>query len=322
MDARRSASEVVKEAEATLTRASALRAEARRLLETAEGVEREARADAIRALGEAHGIAAFSLALLSFPEASAALTAEPTTMAPLAATPLPVPAMRTETPGSIPQPSAAAPETAEDASPGRTSMWGVDVPAPRVEEAKALIAEATAMAAQGKKTNPYATDRGKNAWRRSLFTAVIDGLGNPEALVDALPQRSKLASAFDAVPLSPAPPPASVPTPSRSVDPTNDVASTEDAHEGEVANPCDPEERPSLAEHGGASEEAVSHASPMPLNDPLDDDLPDEPFKSHPVTNRRAGFGNPVPKPPGLAEAQARTAGAGLRPVRRPSFVR
>lgn len=308
---RRSASDVVKDVEAALTRAASIRAEARRLVEAAIDIERDARSAAVLALGEAHGEAAFSLALLSFPEIAESSVVEG------APAPAPVPAAIVD---ELPVPAEAPPQAGEDSASGRTSMWGVDVPNSRLDEAKALVDEATAMAAQGKKASPYATDRGKNAWRRSLFAAVMERLCVGEAVpasapvVTPMPRPVVTPRAPSHAPASPA---ASAPqaAPERPA-PVATAAPSADEAPLAAGSPVGPPHHPEGFDSWSSK------------GDPLDDDPPvDAPtvppgIESHPVPEgRRAGFGNPVPKPAGLSEAQTRVHGTGLRPVRRPSFV-
>jgi hypothetical protein len=54
--------------------------------------------------------------------------------------------------------------------------FGEKVPSDRVSEADDIVAQADSFVAQGRKGNPYGSDRGKNAWRKSLFNAAYNHL--------------------------------------------------------------------------------------------------------------------------------------------------
>jgi len=183
------ASEIVREAEAAHRRSLQLREEARRLLAEADAVEAGALARAVDSLGEDLGRAAVGMAAWTV-----------TGKLPEAAQPLPTmgeeaPAPYAPAPASGPDqtpvaPAAPAPacdtQQAENLAPApaasgsqvtsRTSLHGVDVPPSRIQEAEEIVAQASSLFAQGHKSNPYGSDRGKNAWRKLLFKAAWDHL--------------------------------------------------------------------------------------------------------------------------------------------------
>lgn len=63
--------------------------------------------------------------------------------------------------------------------PTRLVLYGVEIRRAKHAEAMEVIELARRTAAQNKKTNPYDGDRGRNAWRNSLFAAVLAELSLP-----------------------------------------------------------------------------------------------------------------------------------------------
>jgi hypothetical protein len=66
---------------------------------------------------------------------------------------------------------AQAPTTQGD--PSRLVRYGVEIKRAKLAEAEDVIEQARRTAAQNRKANPYADDRGRNAWRNTLFAAVL-----------------------------------------------------------------------------------------------------------------------------------------------------
>jgi len=303
MDGRRvSASDVVRDAEASLGRSAALREEARRLMAAADAMDAETRAMAVAALGEALGNNAFELALLSVGGAPATQPVAAREYA-AAVPPAPVPPP-TEVPGG--QEQSRPPERQDQpAGPAHEFFHGIKIPAQRRSEAEEIVAEARGLVAQGKKQNPYAADRGKNAWRGNLFRAVLaeSSASAPPPATD--PRGSHGAGPPDApAPVPPVPAPVPAPAPAARAEPAGD--------------PLDDLLPQDSAGVGGEAGERVQAPADLPSADP-----PPERLESHPVPpTRRAGFNNSVPKPPGLTEAQSRAgARTPLLSRRPPSFV-
>lgn len=281
MDGRRvTASDVVRDAEARLTRSAALREEARRLMEVADAMDLETLAMAVAALGEGPGKVAYDLAAMSVGGSVASVPqAEPKQFPP----PPPNSA-------SVPSPPSAL--VAERESRERESVeaptheffHGVKIPSSRRAEAEDIVSEARAVVAQGKKQNPYAADRGKNAWRGNLFRAV---------LADSLPS----GSGGDTEESKQEPPP-----------------------ESAVAAPMASQSTPtSLPEHDPLDDVPPAGSEPV-VTDLPPERLESHPVPR----SRRAGFNNSVPKPPGLTEAQTRAGSRTpllSRPGRPPSFI-
>jgi hypothetical protein len=67
----------------------------------------------------------------------------------------------------IPMVEADAVVTSDD-------FLGVAVPAGRTDEAYDILEEAKTSVRQGQKSNPYATNRGKNSWRNALFAKALE----------------------------------------------------------------------------------------------------------------------------------------------------
>ncbi|MCS4089494.1 hypothetical protein [Rhizobium sp. BK176] len=71
----------------------------------------------------------------------------------------------------VPQVQAQAPAAHGD--PSRLVRYGVEIKRAKLSEAEDVIEQARRTAAQNRKANPYAEDRGRNAWRNTLFAAVL-----------------------------------------------------------------------------------------------------------------------------------------------------
>ncbi|MCV9965069.1 hypothetical protein OIU34_24535 [Pararhizobium sp. BT-229] len=62
---------------------------------------------------------------------------------------------------------------AEQDDPSRLIRYGVAIKRSKLAEAEEVIDQARRTAAQNRKANPYSDDRGRNAWRNTLFAAVL-----------------------------------------------------------------------------------------------------------------------------------------------------
>lgn len=81
----------------------------------------------------------------------------------------------------VPAPSPAQPRQRVFAPPpaapsARGEMFGVQFPSSRREEAEDVVSQARAAVAQGHKTNPFESYRGKNQWCKKLFDTAYAAL--------------------------------------------------------------------------------------------------------------------------------------------------
>lgn len=179
------ASEIIREAEKQLVEAHKMRLSAYNLLREAASVEEQARTIAVEAMGPEKGLIAFEMAKWSMSGIEGY------------AVDIDLPAVKTadvvpvsERKNSIPAATASESGTKRsDVSPKsppevkatvRTEIsqnqqyFGENVPPARIAEADEIVAQASAYVAQGRKGNPFGSDRGKNAWRKSLFNAAFN----------------------------------------------------------------------------------------------------------------------------------------------------
>ncbi|MBY3433445.1 hypothetical protein HFN89_04725 [Rhizobium laguerreae] len=70
-------------------------------------------------------------------------------------------------------PPVATHSTVAQDDPSRLLRYGVAIKRSKLSEAEEVIEQARRTAAQNRKANPYAEDRGRNAWRNTLFAAVL-----------------------------------------------------------------------------------------------------------------------------------------------------
>lgn len=74
-----------------------------------------------------------------------------------------------------------SPSSVEHDDPSRLVRYGVAIKRSKLAEAEEVIDQARRTAAQNRKSNPYSDDRGRNAWRNTLFAAVLSAeSGNAE----------------------------------------------------------------------------------------------------------------------------------------------
>jgi hypothetical protein len=69
---------------------------------------------------------------------------------------------------------------AEQDDPSRLIRYGVAIKRSKLAEAEEVIDQARRTAAQNRKANPYSDDRGRNAWRNTLFAAVLAAESGPD----------------------------------------------------------------------------------------------------------------------------------------------
>lgn len=132
-------------------KASELVRDAENLVQQMKNIEREALEFAVSILGDGPGRMAFSLVKKTSSDSSNSLSS----------------------PGNL----VIASEDQE--ADEKTSMYGIPVPSKYASDAEVIISEAKKTHIAYKQPlvhNPYSSDRGKNAWRRLLFEAVIKAL--------------------------------------------------------------------------------------------------------------------------------------------------
>ena len=205
------ASEVVRNSEDQLQRVATLRRRAADLLVEAARLQQETHDFALAELGPVNGAAAYNLACMSAdidpdmrgaaddvtpPEAAVPVVAEARQVARIAAPPVPVieplaeavsrsvvvpPVPITATIQRDPVPTRQA-----DDDPSRMVLYGVEVKRSKAAEAAEVVDQAKSAAARRHKHNPYAIDRGRNAWRNALFVAALaaEASGQSEAAVE------------------------------------------------------------------------------------------------------------------------------------------
>lgn len=179
------ASEIIREAEKQLIDAHKMRISAYNLLREAASVEEQARTITIEAMGHENGLIAFEMAKWSMSgvegyavnidlpatkPAAVRPVSEQKNSAPAAAT-SEVRAMRTDVSHKTSPEIKTPPRTV---STHKEQYFGENVPPARIAEADEIVAQASSYVAQGRKGNPYGSDRGKNAWRKALFTAAFN----------------------------------------------------------------------------------------------------------------------------------------------------
>lgn len=276
---RATASEVIKSLEARLSHASELADDVFRLLDQIAEIEVDAKEYATRSLGNDHGASAFDLALFSCPSLKrlrqqgghfAAASSESIEDRPVVNS----------------SHSAPIVEATTNRTSASVTLHGVEVPLSRIEEAKVIVDEAIAHKRNGGTINLYANNRGKNAWRRSLFKASMDAKHHvPEQI--AIVQNAPIHLIEETARV----PAASIASPAIQI---------------EQLPPSAPKREPAPI---------VAPAWDLdPLDDPIDTDAlgrsigsenepNDIPSENQRPAFRRPSYGNSSPKPDGLAEA-------------------
>jgi hypothetical protein len=207
-------SEVLRGIEAIAAHSSELLAEALRLIEQATKAEIAAMETAVAALGESHARTVVELARMSVSSetgrtarairaAADAFLGRSASHSPSTAMPGPVTSEMEPRQRTIPAPHP-------DAS-GRISIYGISVPAGRVEEAEDVISAARIAVARNHKANRYENYRGKNSWCKSLFLAAFSVISDEEALRIAKELSDAAAPQVVAETVPAAPPPSEPP---------------------------------------------------------------------------------------------------------------
>jgi hypothetical protein len=210
-------SEVIGNTESFIHRVIDIRRRAAELSEQAARLQEEAYLAAVRDLGTDDGPMAFALAcrglgvdpaLRSGFQSNAIATVEQASapaVAAIAITPAPAlvepvlhvapPAAQAVAPPraeSVAPPAAIEPTSdarlvtpqtslsTDHDDPSRLVRYGVAIKRSKLAEAEEVIDQARRTAAQNRKSNPYSDDRGRNAWRNTLFAAVLTAEGGAE----------------------------------------------------------------------------------------------------------------------------------------------
>lgn len=166
------ASEIIREAEKQLTEAQNMRLSAFNLLKEAAAIEENTRAYTIELMGPQNGLIAFEMARWSMAEINSASEIQfranvtASTSAPASAPVSATPAAPVVKPKSV-----AVTLEKSDTRASSDKYFGENVPQSRISEADDILSQAAAYVSQGRKGNPFGSDRGKNAWRKSLFNA-------------------------------------------------------------------------------------------------------------------------------------------------------
>lgn len=169
---RKPASQIIREAEEQLQKAVELRLEALR-------IEDLAKQELVDLLGLVNGSAAYDIAMWSLnneDRSDVTYTGEqlerstPATEKPSEQSSQAPSTGRTKQVQQVSEVASNKVSKIDDVS--KNTLYGIVIPAPRMAEAEEIVIQAKSFNSQGRKTNPFANDRGKNAWRKSLFNAV------------------------------------------------------------------------------------------------------------------------------------------------------
>lgn len=208
------ASEIIREAEQKLAQAYSMRQNAYDLLREAASIEATVQEYAISVMGPDKGLIAFEMAKWSLSGDVGEISIPQSSPQKID---VPVEPMKSAEPVS-----ASVKTVATKAVPSVTPLssrpldkdkyFGENVPPARTAEADEIVAQATSYVAQGRKGNPYGSDRGKNAWRKSLFNSAYSHLSaalpvlteehvnvvNAENIVsDVIPTKDQLRKTVD-----------------------------------------------------------------------------------------------------------------------------
>ena len=172
------ASEIIREAEQKLAQAYSMRKNAYDLLREAASIEAAVQEYAISVMGPDKGFIAFEMAKWSLSGDVGEISIPQSSPQKID---VPVEPMKSAEPVSAPVKTAAT-KAVPSVTPlssrplDRDKYFGENVPPARTAEADEIVAQATSYVAQGRKGNPYGSDRGKNAWRKSLFNSAYSHL--------------------------------------------------------------------------------------------------------------------------------------------------
>lgn len=194
-------SEVLRGIEAIAAHSSELLAEALRLIEQATKAEAAAMETAVAALGESHARTVVDLARMPISAETTrtvrAIRAAADAFLGGSSAPASAVAASGHVTADREPRQRIIPEQQPDSS-GRISIYGISVPASRVEEAEDVVSAARTAAGRNHKANPYENYRGKNSWCKSLFLAAFAVISEEEALRAA--QEAEAAAEEQSVP--------------------------------------------------------------------------------------------------------------------------
>lgn len=172
------ASEIIREAEQKLAQAYSMRQNAYDLLREAASIEAAVQEYAISVMGPDKGLIAFEMAKWSLNGDGGEISIPQSSPQKID---VPVEPIKSPEPVSAPVKTVATRAvsnvtTLSSRSLDKDKYFGENVPSARTAEADEIVAQATSYVAQGRKGNPYGSDRGKNAWRKSLFNSAYSHL--------------------------------------------------------------------------------------------------------------------------------------------------
>lgn len=249
-------------------------------------------------------------------------------------------------PVSAPPPHVTpAPVQADD--PSRLDRYGVLIKRSKLAEAEEVIAQAQRTVAQNRKTNPYSDDRGRNAWRNTLFAAVLaqeaPSHAVPGQALAVVPESdvpqyeedlgyppSVLSYADDAEASGQVPPhdenPGEPPSGILTEEPEDDVLDDELPSRSVpfTRNPAQADVREPTAQETQSKAPAFMRQPPPFVRPGSETPARKSPevHVSRPIHNRPVGFGQSVPAPPGLSDTISRLnsgqADQGSAPVTTP----
>jgi hypothetical protein len=97
-------------------------------------------------------------------------------------------------------PSGQTIASTEQDDPSRLVRYGVAIKRSKLAEAQEVIDQALRTAAQNRKSNPYSDDRGRNAWRNTLFSAVLSAQPGGSDQSTSLAQEPVFPASHEVVP--------------------------------------------------------------------------------------------------------------------------
>lgn len=166
------ASEIIKKTEEQLSEAQKKRLAALELLNEAGLIEEQAKAFTVDSMGAENGLMAFELAkwsVSSREEVSVPSTGLDVLPSKVDEGVEKVDRQVVEEPSKVVKSTKV--KALQSKRDNRDKYFGANVPSSRVLEAEEILVQVASYVSQGRKGNPFANDRGKNAWRKALFNA-------------------------------------------------------------------------------------------------------------------------------------------------------
>ncbi len=208
------------------------------------------------------------------------------------------------------------PPRPRQADPSRIVLFGVSIKRSKHAEAEEVVEQARRSMAQNRKSNPYADDRGRNAWRNTLFAAVLasETSSDVNGSASSAPGSNQVLLDDRSVTTGDS---ADIDTGSRGIA-KEEIASVSSSGEDVLDDGIPPSRSVPLtrnpAQKPAPSVDRVSDVepdhsaqrfrTPSPFSRPIN--VPPRVHESVPVHNRPHGFGQSVPLPPGLKDEIAR----------------